>query len=70
MIPFFVFKGPAVLMASAGLCGLALFTVGSLISVFTGRSMIFSGLRMLGIGALAALLTYAIGHFFGVSLGG
>ena len=70
VIPFFIFTGPSVLIASAGLCGLALFTVGSLISVFTGRSMIFSGLRMLGIGALAAALTYAIGHLLGVSITG
>ena len=70
VVPFFLFHGSAVLMVSAGLCGLALFTVGALISVFTGRSMVFSGFRMLGIGAMAAGLTYAIGRMFGVSISG
>ena len=69
VIPFFILHGPTVLIASAGLCGIALFGVGALIAVLTGRSMILSGLRMLGIGALAAGLTYAIGRLFGVAAG-
>jgi len=42
--------------------------VGALISIFTGRGAIFSGLRMLGIGALAAGVTYFIGRLLGVTV--
>ena len=70
IIPFIYLQGPAALSLSAGICGLALFTVGALISVFTGRSLVVSGLRMLGIGALAAGITFAIGRLLGVSIGG
>jgi VIT1/CCC1 family predicted Fe2+/Mn2+ transporter len=70
VIPFFLLNGPAVLVASAGLCTLGLFAVGALISIFTGRSMIFSGLRMLGIGGLAAAITFALGRLLGVSVAG
>jgi VIT1/CCC1 family predicted Fe2+/Mn2+ transporter len=68
VLPFFLLNGSAVLIVSAGLCGLALFAVGGLIAVFTGRSVVYSGFRMLGIGALAAGLTYAIGRLLGVSV--
>src|SRR5262249_52367839 len=68
VVPFFILNGPTIVIASAGLCGLALFAVGGLIAVFTGRSVVYSGFRMLGIGALAAGLTYAIGRLLGVSV--
>jgi len=70
VIPYFLLTGPAAFVGSAVVCGISLFTVGSLISVFTGRSLIYSGLRMLGIGALAAGVTFAIGRLFGVTVGG
>jgi len=38
------------------------------ISMFTGRGALFSGLRMLGIGALAAAVTYFIGRLLGVTV--
>ncbi len=69
VIPFFLMSGASAFFLSAGVCGLALFTVGAFISVFTGRSVIVSGLRMLGIGAMAASVTYAIGRLLGVSVG-
>jgi vacuolar iron transporter family protein len=70
VVPYLIFTGPAAFLGSALVCGIALFIVGSLISVFTGRSLIYSGLRMLGIGTLAAGITYAIGRALGVSVGG
>ena len=36
---------------------------------FTGRSALYSGARMLALGAIAGGMTFAIGHFFGVALG-
>ena len=54
-------------IASAALAGLALFAVGASLSLFTGRSALKSGLRQLGLGAVAAALTYGIGRVIGVS---
>lgn len=45
--------------------GLALFLVGSTISLFTGRRAFWSGLRMVLIGGGAGILTYFIGKLIG-----
>jgi VIT1/CCC1 family predicted Fe2+/Mn2+ transporter len=47
--------------------GSALFTVGAILSLFTGRSIMFSGGRQLIIGAVAAGITFAVGKAIGVS---
>jgi VIT1/CCC1 family predicted Fe2+/Mn2+ transporter len=52
---------------SAGLSLAALFGVGAALSLFTGRSALWSGLRQAGLGAAAAALTFAIGSLIGVS---
>jgi VIT1/CCC1 family predicted Fe2+/Mn2+ transporter len=69
VIPYLITTGSTAFIASAVACGLSLFVVGGLISLFTGRSFFFSGFRMLGIGALAAGATYLIGKLLGVSVG-
>jgi VIT1/CCC1 family predicted Fe2+/Mn2+ transporter len=51
------------------LSALALLGVGAVISSFTGRSLLFSALRMLFIGSLAATITYLVGVVVGVSTG-
>jgi VIT1/CCC1 family predicted Fe2+/Mn2+ transporter len=48
----------------------ALFIIGSVITLFTGRTILYSGMRMVIFGLLAAALTYAIGSLIGVSLAG
>ena len=48
---------------------LALFGVGALISIFTGRSVLFSGGRQLLIGLAAAGVTFALGSIIGVTTG-
>jgi VIT1/CCC1 family predicted Fe2+/Mn2+ transporter len=40
------------------------------VSLLTGRGMLFSGLRQLGIGLGAATITYIIGSIIGVSVAG
>jgi VIT1/CCC1 family predicted Fe2+/Mn2+ transporter len=69
VIPYLITTGSTAFIASAIACGLSLFIVGGLISLFTGRNLFFSGFRMLGIGALAAAATYFIGRLLGVSVG-
>ena len=69
VIPYLLTTGSTAFIASATVCGLSLFIVGGLISLFTGRNFFFSGFRMLGIGALAAGATYVIGKLLGVTIG-
>jgi VIT1/CCC1 family predicted Fe2+/Mn2+ transporter len=68
LAPYLVDRGPHALAASIALSGTALFAVGASISLFTGRSALAGGLRMLGIGAAAGAVTYAIGSAIGIEL--
>jgi VIT1/CCC1 family predicted Fe2+/Mn2+ transporter len=56
-------------MFSASTAFCALFTTGASLSLFTGRSALWSGLRLALIGSAAAGATYGIGRLFGVALG-
>jgi len=66
LLPFLLGRGGIV--ASGALTATALFGLGGLISLFTGRRAFRGGLRMLGIGAAAAAITYGLGYLLGVSL--
>ncbi len=68
LLPFFFLKGTAGVLTSALMSGAALFAIGATLSLFTGRSWLLSGLRMLGIGTLVALVTNLLGRALGVSL--
>jgi vacuolar iron transporter family protein len=69
VIPFF-FGGSVIhVAASLALSGVALFSVGAVLSLFTGRGVLFSGGRQLVIGAVASLITFALGKAIGVSTG-
>jgi VIT1/CCC1 family predicted Fe2+/Mn2+ transporter len=69
LLPFLLIGGAPALHASVGLTAVALFAVGAMLSLFTGRLAWRGGVRMLGIGAAAGAATYAIGVLLGVSLG-
>ena len=66
---------PFALRAGNGLTGsivaaaMGLFSVGAILSLFTGRSAWWSGARLLALGACAGGLTYLIGRLFGVVSG-
>jgi VIT1/CCC1 family predicted Fe2+/Mn2+ transporter len=69
LLPFFFFEASNVsLIISIFLTGLALFLVGITLSLFTGQNALYSGCRMLMIGALAGLTTFAIGKMVGVNI--
>jgi VIT1/CCC1 family predicted Fe2+/Mn2+ transporter/rubrerythrin len=70
VLPYLLIRSTAAFPVSAFVCGASLFVVGALISIFTGRSMAYSGFRMVAIGAMAAVVTYAIGKLLGVSVAG
>ena len=68
VIPYLLLSGNAAFITSAIVCGAGLFILGGIVSIFTGRSLFFSGFRMLGIGSIAAALTYFIGKVLGISV--
>jgi VIT1/CCC1 family predicted Fe2+/Mn2+ transporter len=70
VLPYLASAGAKAFGASALLSCLALFAIGALISIFTARGPLSSGLRMLGIGLLASAITYSVGWLLGVSVAG
>jgi VIT1/CCC1 family predicted Fe2+/Mn2+ transporter len=66
IIPFLLGLSYGVAVA-ATISGAALFVVGAILSLFSGRSALLGGLRMLLIGSAAAIATYFIGSLFNVS---
>ncbi|HEX3487267.1 MAG TPA: VIT1/CCC1 family protein [Micropepsaceae bacterium] len=70
VMPFFFVSGTAAIIASLASSGLALGAVGAGTSLFTGRDVLFSAARQIAIGYAAALVTYGIGRFAGIALGG
>ena len=68
VIPLFFFEGPSAIPACLIASSLGLFLIGSLPSLFPGRSFLFSGSRQLAIGLAAAAVTFLIGRWIGVSL--
>jgi len=69
LAPYALAPGPRALGAAIAVTAVALFGVGALLSLFTGRGALRSGARMLALGALAGGVTFAIGRFLGVTLG-
>jgi len=68
LVPFMLgFRDHAV-FAAAILAAIGLFSVGALLSLFTGRRAWRSGLRMVLIGGAAGIATFSIGRLLGVSL--
>ena len=66
LIPFLFGLSRGVLIAAC-LSGAALFVVGAVLSLFSGKSALLGGARMLLIGSAAAAATYFIGSLFNVS---
>jgi VIT1/CCC1 family predicted Fe2+/Mn2+ transporter len=68
LIPFLVTRGSLALPVCVVLSAAALFGVGAMLSLFTGRQAWRGGLRMLLIGGGAGAVTYLIGSLLGVTL--
>ncbi len=69
-LPYVFFSGTAGIIASTAASVLGLFTIGALTTLMTGRNPLLYGLRHVGIGLLAAAVTFGIGSLIGVNLGG
>jgi len=68
--PFLFLTGMPAVITSLSVSTVALFLVGAAITLLTGRSVYYSGLRQLLFGGVAAGLTYGIGRLLGVTLAG
>jgi vacuolar iron transporter family protein len=66
LLPFFFTGGHRAEVIAGILAAIAISVVGALTSRLTGRGALYSGVRMLAIGAGAATITYLIGSAVGV----
>lgn len=67
LLPWFFITGTAAILASVIIGIFAALAVGAALARFTGRAVVYSALRQLGISAVAAAVTYSIGRAVGVS---
>ena len=68
LFPFFFLGGTLAIIASAISSSVGLFLIGSAITLFTGKSIWYSGFRQVIFGLLAAAITFGIGKLIGVSV--
>ena len=67
LLPYLL--GATSFLPAAIITGVALFAAGAAVSIVTPRSWWYSGVRQLGFGAAAALVTFAVGSAVGTGLG-
>jgi len=70
VLPFGFLSGMTAVSLSVGLSTMALFGIGALITLMTGRSVLFSGMRQVLVGLAAAALTYGVGLLIGTAIVG
>jgi vacuolar iron transporter family protein len=70
LFAFIIWTGMTAVWISIVMSAIGLFVLGAVVTLFTGQRVIFSGLRMVIFGLLAAAVTFGIGHVIGVSIGG
>jgi VIT1/CCC1 family predicted Fe2+/Mn2+ transporter len=70
VLPFAILSGVAAVVTSVVGSGVGLFAIGAAITLFTGRTVWYSGVRQLLFGLTAAVVTYGVGALIGVSIAG
>jgi VIT1/CCC1 family predicted Fe2+/Mn2+ transporter len=70
VLAFLFFSGSQALLFCGLFSALGLFLIGAAITLFTGKSVWFSGFRQVIFGLAAAAITYGIGKLIGVSMAG
>ncbi len=68
--PFFFLQGAQAVVVSLCVSSVGLFGLGAAITLFTGKPVIVSGLRMVLVSLAAAAVTYMLGHLIGAQLAG
>ena len=66
--PFFFTTGMTAVYISIAASAVGLFLLGAVITLFTGRSILFSGFRMVVFGLVAAAITFGIGRLIGTTI--
>lgn len=66
--PWFFADGGLAIGLSLGLGAVGLFALGAAVTLWTGRSALYSGARQLALGLAAAGITYGIGTALGVAI--
>lgn len=70
LLPFVAMGGNPAIFISLGVSAMTLFLFGAAVTLLTGRGVLRSGLRQLGLGLTAAAVTYGVGRLVGIILGG
>ncbi len=70
LYPFMFLSGKQAIYLSIGSSVIGLFAIGASITLFTGKSILYSGIRQVFFGLAAAAVTFGIGTLIGVSLAG
>ncbi len=70
LYPFMFLDGKNAIFLSIGSSVVGLFGIGAAITLLTGKSVLFSGMRQVAFGLAAAAITYGIGTLIGVSIAG
>lgn len=68
VVPFLLLGGTAAVFASAAASAAGLFAIGAAITLFTGKPVLYAGLRQTLFGLAAAAATYVVGCLVGVTL--
>ena len=68
LIPFLILAGSPAFVTSIAASGIALFAIGLAVSRLTHRNALWTGLRQVGLGGLAAGVTYLIGALLGTAV--
>ncbi|NNJ10900.1 rubrerythrin family protein [Chloroflexales bacterium ZM16-3] len=70
VLPFLFLGGLTAVLVSVAVSALGLFGIGAAITLLTGRSVWYSGMRQVVVGLAAAAITFGIGRLIGISISG
>ncbi len=70
VVPFIFLSGINAVILSILFSTVGLFIIGAIVTLFTGRGVLFSGARMVLFGLAAAAVTFALGKLIGSNIGG
>jgi vacuolar iron transporter family protein len=67
LFPWFVTEGAAAVIASVTIGAIAALALGAAIGLMSGRNVLATAVRQLAVAAIAATVTFGVGHLLGVS---
>ena len=68
LLPFLILNGGTAFATSIGASGVALFAIGLAVSRLTHRHAIWTGVRQVALGGLAAAVTFGVGTLLGTAV--